>query len=371
MRILVATGLYPPEIGGPATYARLLETELPGRNIEVTVLPFSRVRHLPKGVRHLVYALLLFRAARRVRMIYALDPVSVGVPALCVARTLDLLFVLRVAGDYAWEQARLRQGTTVSLEVFQEDWQQQPFSVRLLRWIEVWVTRSASCVVVPSRYLAEIVGGWGVSESRLRVINSTFEEPKVKVSRDEVRARFGLSGFVIVSAGRLVPWKGFDGLIDAIAKLPEECTLTIAGDGPLRARLEERVAVAGLAHRVRFLERLPQQELHELIAAADVFALNTGYEGLSHVLLEAMALGVPVVTTPAGGNAELVEDGESGILCAMGDVEAFATALKELFRDPELQRRYIAGGYRAVSRFTKGPAFDALASMFRELEQKT
>ena len=103
MKILIATGLYPPDIGGPATYTALLEKELPQHGIEVTVAPFSSVRHLPKGIRHVAYFLTLMRMSRNVSFIYALDPVSVGVPALFASILRFKPFILSVRGDYAWE----------------------------------------------------------------------------------------------------------------------------------------------------------------------------------------------------------------------------------------------------------------------------
>ena len=79
MRILLAAGIYPPDIGGPATYARLIEDELPHQDIAVTVIPYHSVRHVPKLFRHTAYFLRLLKAARGTDLIYALDPVSVDV----------------------------------------------------------------------------------------------------------------------------------------------------------------------------------------------------------------------------------------------------------------------------------------------------
>ncbi len=82
MKILIATGIYPPDIGGPATYSKLLKDELPGRGIDVQVLSFGQVRHLPKIIRHFSYLLKILKLGRGVDVIYAQDPVSVGFPAL-------------------------------------------------------------------------------------------------------------------------------------------------------------------------------------------------------------------------------------------------------------------------------------------------
>ncbi|MBX4192602.1 hypothetical protein KW798_03930, partial [Candidatus Parcubacteria bacterium] len=116
-KILIATPLYPPESGGPATYAKLIEKELTARGFVVQVLPFSTVAHLPFGVRHVVYFFkVLFSAAWTV---YALDPVSVGFPAALASSMVGKKFLLRVPGDYAWEQGQQRFGVKESLDFFQ------------------------------------------------------------------------------------------------------------------------------------------------------------------------------------------------------------------------------------------------------------
>src|SRR6185436_880397 len=104
MRILVATGLYPPESGGPATYSKFLVEKLPALGVEVSVLPFSRVRYLPKLVRHVAYFFACASLAREADIVYAQDTVSVGLPAALAAFVARKKFMVRVPGDYAWEQ---------------------------------------------------------------------------------------------------------------------------------------------------------------------------------------------------------------------------------------------------------------------------
>src|SRR4051812_7117496 len=104
MRLLIATPLYPPELGGPATYAKALEDGLPAHGNQVTLVKFGTVRHLGKGVRHLAFFWHIFTALKHADMVLALDPVSVGLPALLAARLRRKPFLVKVVGDYAWEQ---------------------------------------------------------------------------------------------------------------------------------------------------------------------------------------------------------------------------------------------------------------------------
>src|SRR5450631_1002176 len=119
MKILIATGLYPPQSGGPATYSKLLHDELPKHDIAVVVLPFSTVQHIPKVFRHTAYFFRVISQSAGCTIIYALDPVSVGLPASLAALLLRKKFILRVAGDYAWEQGRQRFGVKEELDEFQ------------------------------------------------------------------------------------------------------------------------------------------------------------------------------------------------------------------------------------------------------------
>src|SRR5690348_850641 len=112
MKVLIATGIYPPEIGGPATYAALLNTELPKRGIETDVLPFREVRQYPKLLRHIIYLLKILKRARSADLIFSQDPVSTGLPAVFAGKILGKKVVLRIAGDYTWEQSAQRFGVS-------------------------------------------------------------------------------------------------------------------------------------------------------------------------------------------------------------------------------------------------------------------
>jgi glycosyltransferase involved in cell wall biosynthesis len=104
MRILVATGIYPPQIGGPATYSKLLYDELPKRGFQVDIVNFGDFISKPKIIRHILFFIELLKKGQGVDVVYAQDPVSVGLPALIASQILQKKFVLKIVGDYAWEQ---------------------------------------------------------------------------------------------------------------------------------------------------------------------------------------------------------------------------------------------------------------------------
>ncbi len=352
VRILVATGLFPPEIGGPATYSHVLTEELPRRNVAIRVAPFRSVRKLPKLVRHCAYTVKLMVAGRGADNIFAQDPVSVGIPAAIAALFLRKKFVLKVVGDYAWEQHQLKFQNAETIEEFQK--KRHDVITELRKRAECWVARRAEKVIVPSEFLKHIVVQWGVLAHRITVVYNAFEPPCIKISREEARAKLGLKGFVIFSAGRFVPWKGFEGLVrmmsDLVSELPD-ARLVVAGSGPQEAALRVLVVDLHLEDHVFFIGSVAQETLLRYFAASDVFVLNSGYEGFSHTLLEAMSMGVPVIASKRGGTMELIEEGKSGFLVEYNKSSEIISALRALHAMPQELRNALveAGILRAQS----------------------
>ncbi|MBY0293787.1 glycosyltransferase family 4 protein [Patescibacteria group bacterium] len=368
--ICVATPLYAPEIGGPATHVGLLEHNLPRDRYEVRIVKFGDVRHLPKIIRHIVYMGKLIRAAKTARFIYALDPVSVGFPAFIVSRILGKPMLLRVGGDYAWEQGVQRFGVNETLDEFIER-RQFSSQVKTLQSLQSYVAVNAHSVIAPSEYLASIINRWGVPKSRIKVIYSQPELGDTILSRSEARKQLNIheDEELVLSAGRIVPWKGFEGLVDAVTKVREVRVprLYIAGDGPGKATLEAHVQKAGANGYVSLLGQLSNQQLSVWIAAADVVVLNTKYEGLSHFLLEAFAARTPVITTPVGGNTELITDGDTGLLVPQNDISALSNAITHVLTDRKFAAALAERAAESLSRFNKDKALEKLDSLFKSL----
>ncbi len=330
MRIVLATPLYPPEPGGPATYAKLVEDELPKRGIAIEVVKFRDVRHLPPLIRHIAYGMRLYRATKGADLLFVQDTVSCGLPALLVASLRHIPLVVRVPGDYVWEQSVQRFGVTSGIDAFQKE--KGPWQSVLLRSIQNRVVRSARTVIVPSEYFAKLVAGWGVPASKIVVVYHGISLPEALPHI--VRP----AGRLVVSSGRLVPWKGFRELIECIARMPE-WTLAIIGDGPDRSALESVAHSLGVTDRVIFVGKLPRSEALAWCKAADAFVLNTAFESFSFQVAEAMALGTPVVATNAGSLPEVLHSPEEGILVAPGDLVAIQEALGTVVTQPEEWKR--------------------------------
>jgi glycosyltransferase involved in cell wall biosynthesis len=372
-RLVVATPMLPPEAGGPGTFAALLSRELPALGVEVTVVNY-RDAVGRWGARHLDLSRRI-RAAAAPRVgetgpapILALDPGPVGLPAYRAARALGAKFFLRVAGDYAWEQARLRFGERRGLDAFAFGAGPWNPLVRAFWHVERYLARRAEKVIVPSGYLARLVGHWGVAPGRIAVVWNAYDGPRERaMTRAESHERWGIHGHAAVSAGRLVPWKHFPELVaafaEARAQVPD-ATLLIAGDGPERPAIERAIAAAGAGEWVRLVGNLSRPDLFSLLSGADCFALNSSYEGQSHQILEAMAQGAPVVATDAGGNPDIVRDGETGWLVPSGETGAMAVAIAECLADEgEAKRRAVRAASLVESMTPRKVAEDVLAAI--------
>lgn len=367
-RVLIATGLFPPDIGGPATYSKLLYDELPAYRFDVSLESFGSVRKYPKLFRHTIYFLRLIQGGFSSDIIFAQDPVSVGLPAVMAAKLLRKKFVLKVVGDYAWEQAVQHFGVEDSLDDFLQ--KKYWWRVELLRVIEHFVARRADIIITPSFYLKRVVAQWGVQDPKIKVIYNSFDIPEENVTRADARKKLGLEGTILISAGRMVPWKGFEMLIrlmpEIVFKTPD-AKLIIIGSGPEKKNLELLAARHPLGAAIRFVGQLSHEELLTYLAAGDLFLLNTAYEGFSHLILEAMASGIPIITTTVGGNPELIKNGESGILLAYNDGEGFKNAIRELARSHDRARLYAGAAKNRLERFTKEKMIEATISVLQSV----
>jgi glycosyltransferase involved in cell wall biosynthesis len=166
------------------------------------------------------------------------------------------------------------------------------------------------------------------------------------LDRAEAKAKLGIEGPLIVSAGALIPLKGQRLALDALARLPE-ATLILVGDGPDRAALERAARAAGVAQRTRFAGTVPHEEVPALLAAADATVLASEREGLANAWVESLACGTPVVITNVGGAREVVDRPEAGRI-----VERSAAALAEGLRSLLADRPEQAAVRRSAERFS-------------------
>ena len=185
----------------------------------------------------------------------------------------------------------------------------------------------------------------GMNGEGIRVHHTGLDLDRfVPIDRAAARARLGIEGPLIVSAGALIPIKGHRLAIEALAGLPG-VTLILAGDGPERKALEQQARRLGLSERVRFLGARPHAELPGLLAAADALVLASEREGLANVWVEALACGTPLVISDAGGAREVIDRPAAGRIVARSP-SAIADAVREILAAPPTQAAVRASAER-------------------------
>ena len=192
------------------------------------------------------------------------------------------------------------------------------------------------------------------------------------VIRLKIRSELGIpeEAFVVGSVGRLVEQKGYDVLLDAaseVAKSTPEVRFLIVGEGSAAASLRQQANDLGIADRVIFTGRRSDVEI--LLSAMDLFACSSRWEGLSTVLMEAMAAGVPIVATDIPGNRELLREGENARLVRVEDAGALAKAIMDIRMNPALVRRYSDQAQKDVQEFGIERVARQHEQLYRELLQ--
>ncbi len=246
----------------------------------------------------------------------------------------------------------LRRRHGLKLVTTVHGWVQRTARTPLYYAVDRWCLRRYDRVIAVSQDLHDSCLALGVPRERLALIENAIDTEEFRRRRPAGRAREAADAalaplptvppgrLVIGAVGRLAEEKGFHFLIAAVEKLLAEgldLELWIAGEGGERESLERRIAAARDPARYRLLGH--RTDTVALFEAFDLFALSSLREGLPNVVLEAMAMEVPVATTRSGGMGAFARDGEDALLCPPGSAEALAEVLGRLARDPNLRTR--------------------------------
>jgi phosphatidyl-myo-inositol dimannoside synthase len=359
---LLVTNDFPPKVGGIQSYLYELWRRLPPDETTVLTTPYEGAVHWDATQRFRVE-----RTGDRIllpksRLAAHIDSLAREVGAGVVF--LDPMLPLGLVGP------RLRTAPYVVVAHGAEV--TVPGRLPGTRQLARRVLRASSGVVAAGTYPARIATR--VAGTPLPVINvppgvdTDRFRPLPPEARASVRTRFGLpvDRPVVLGLSRLVPRKGFDVLIDAVTGLDVDVQLAIAGGGRDAARLESRAARRGIAGRTRFLGRVPEADVADLYACADVFAMlcrerwgGLEAEGFGIVFVEAAACGVPAVAGRSGGAHEAVVDHETGLVVEPRDVGVVRAALERLLRDDAMRSGFgVAARRRAVDELS----YDRLAA---------
>ncbi len=388
IRVLVATGIFPPDIGGPATMLEALIAALQQENLEIKTLTYGeptsgnqpvdetifRVsRNGRFKLKYLKYFLKMLELAEWADVIYVTDIYSVGFFARLAKKILGKKYIIRLAGDSAWETA-VNRGWTQDYIV---DFQKKTYADRRIEKLKARRRRillDADRTLAVSEFIAGVARQIGVPAAKIKVIYNSIDfigdNPADAASVEAIKEQYGHKAKIMVTACRLTPWKGVDTLIAILPQLMARVgpiNFLILGDGSEMARLKEIAVDLKLEKQVHFLGRVAAPEVPNFLSAADIFVLNTNYEALSHTLLEAMKVGAPVVATAIGGNPEVIADGQEGLLVPYNDKAALGRALESVLKNNALAEKFIQQAKLKLAKFQWPPLVSQTAALIKEV----
>ncbi len=354
LRIVIPTGIFPPDIGGPASYVPRIAEALTARGHSVAVVtladdpnaaggafPFP-VRRIQRGKARIPRMIetirVIFTLSRKSDLIYAN---GLFIEAAIAAALAHRPLVMKVVGDWAWERASNQRVGDRDMAGFQNH--RQSFRFEVIKGLRSFVTRRADRVIVASRFFCGIVAGWGVRPARLEIIPNALEP----LPDSPPASLPAFDGRTLIVAARLVPFKRIDEVIQMIATR-SDLRLLIVGDGPERLRLEALAAALKLGDRIFFAGSVPRDKVAAFLRAADALLVNSANETFSFSVLEGFAAEIPVIASNAGSIPELIADAENGLLYPPGDREALSATITRLFAQPGLPQKLVEGGRKSM-----------------------
>lgn len=383
-RILILTGIFPPDIGGPAAFLDPLAKELTKNGYQVQVLTFGkkdkekypysvkRVSRLWSGLlKSFIYLKWGLWYGLKADILYNQDLYTAGFTGLIIKKLLRKKLITRFVGDSAWEMASSKKLITDDIMTFQE--RKYSWRIEWRKKIRKKILIGSDKVIVASYFLKDLAQKIGLPKQKIKVIYNSVDFLKIEpalTNKEELKQKMGLKSKVLLTVARLVPWKGIDMLIEIMPDLIKkygQINLVVVGQGPESENLKHLAQTLKLKDYVRFTGQANRQEVNDYLAIADLFVLNTNYEGMSHLLLETMKIGTPIITTFAGGNPETTKDKETGLLVDYNDKEKWLEAISQILDNPDLAAKLVSQAKEDLKRFSWLKLVQETINVFRSL----
>jgi glycosyltransferase involved in cell wall biosynthesis len=356
-KLLIISGSFPPDSGGPASLLPNLIPELMKNGYEITVLtygeliddlPYKVVRISRRANKFLVILKLIYTAIKLAKVndqIYSFDVYWPGLSAMVASKFLNRKQIARFTGDSAWETASNQGLTTKNVVDFQKDYIN--FNIQWLKWCRNAILRNCRYVITDSYFLKDLLLNFGVDEKKILPVHNSVEYlpfPE-NFDKEKFKRENNLKEKIIITISRLVPWKGIGPVMNVLPRLQaelKEISFVCMGDGPefnkLKKQGEKMATEYGLD--IRLLGNLPRKQVTPWFLIADAYVLNTNYEGIAHTLVEALYFKTPVIATRAGGNGEIIFDEFNGLMIDYSNEEQIYKALKRILTDQELIKKF-------------------------------
>ena len=321
MNILITVGIFPPDIGGPASFVPKISNFLieNGHNVKIICLAEVENNHTEDNLDVIRIKRSNSLPIRWVKTIYQIvkngkksDLIFVnglGIESTIANLLLKKQLIRKIVGDPVWERAYNQKKTTESFDEFQDN--KHSFLIEVQKLLRNWSINSTEIVITPSDHLKSFVSGLGFSNKILKINNGVdiTEIKKTNIQKADVN-------LLIIS--RLVVQKNINIVIEAIGLLDDmNLKLSIIGEGGEFSKLEGLIRDLNLQDRVQLLGKIDNNRISQFLLTADIFIQASDYEGLPHSVLEAINYEVPILSTEAGGCKDLLNDGERGFIIPM------------------------------------------------------
>ena len=318
MNILITAGIFPPDIGGPASFVPKISNFLieNGHNVKIICLAEVENNHTEDNLDVIRIKRSNSLPIRWVKTIYQIvkngkesDLIFVnglGIESTIANLLLKKQLIRKIVGDPVWERAYNQKKTTESFDEFQNN--KHSFLIEVQKLLRNWSINSTEIVITPSDHLKSFVSGLGFSNKILKINNGVdiTDIKKTNIYKADVN-------LLIIS--RLVVQKNINIVIEAIELLDNKnLKLSIIGEGGEFSKLEGVIRDLNLQNRVQLLGKIDNNKISQFLHTADIFIQASDYEGLPHSVLEAINYEVPILSTDVGGCKDLLNDGERGFI---------------------------------------------------------
>ena len=321
MDILITVGIFPPDIGGPASFVPKIAKYLINKGHNVKIICLSDKEHLTykddiNVIRINRSSPIIFRWLKTIVKIYSNSKKSdlIFVNGLGTETTIANLFIRKkvirkIVGDPVWERVYNKNLIDESFDDFQEN--NHGLSISLQKMIRNWSINKSNLIITPSQHLKNFIDKIGFDKKIIVINNGVNIEQLNKVVLEN-----NIIQLLVVS--RLVSQKNIDLIIKAVKVMENEnIILNIVGDGSEINNLKLLVKKYELDKKINFIGKIENTKLNEYLNNADIFIQASNYEGLPHSILEAMNFEIPILSTDVGGCSVLLNKGERGYIIPM------------------------------------------------------
>ena len=341
MKILLISGIYPPDDGGPAKFVPQFAIHLISQGHQVKVITLTGTnrtkdefpypvkfikRSLPRPVRMIITTLQIIKSSIRSDFVFSNGLYEETGIAIRLTRTPTLG---KIVGDPVWERVRNSSKTVLTIDAFNNE---VPGGIQ--RKLLGFALNGFSRIITPSQQLADFVKNWGISKPVSVIPNGVQILGITNQSKE----------FDLVTVSRLVPWKNVDLLIRIVAK--KNLKLCVIGDGPENLKL--RTLAKELNAQVTFTGALAQDKVGQQVAKAKYFALLSTYEGMSFALLEALGAGIPAIVSNAAGNVAVIQNGLNGYVVDISNEIACGDSIAEILSSASNYQKVSEGALQSV-----------------------